>query len=266
MTNQLTDRLREVTDDLPARLPGGAAVRAGARARQRHRRVIGGTALAAAVAVAAVTVGEDTVGDRLLPATDGSTSSPTASLSPEIKPPLAWFHFPEEATWRSTSTKVTVERSDDLGTPWLLDPCMPTAYPTDRHRVAMVSLTRTRSEGPWFEGRQLAVYPDEATAVKVMAGFRRAVAVCGRTDRSAVGGPTYSEQVPVDPGDEARLISDMSVLERREPASGRYTIVMRDGRSVYLASVEGPIFPTGPPDPVAIDLIAAASATVPLPQ
>lgn len=211
----------------------------------------------AALAVLAVIVGERTAGDR---------SSPEARQPGGIEPQLAGFHFPEEDTWRPMSKEVTVQRSGGVRTAWLLDPCLPTAYPTDGERMAMTSITRTRSEGAWFEGRQLAVYPDEATAARAMAVFRRAVAVCGSTDRTEVGGPSRSSQFPADPGDEGRIFCDYYLSERREPARGGYTVVMRDGRSVYLAAVSGPFTSTRPTGPAATDLIAVAKAALPLPQ
>jgi hypothetical protein len=40
---------------------------------------------------------------------------------------------------------------------WLLDPCLPTAYPTDGQRVGFRTVSR---EGPEaFDARQLGVYP-----------------------------------------------------------------------------------------------------------
>lgn len=229
-------------------------------------RVSGRTAMVAAAALVAVAVGWNTAADRLFPAAHGSGTSAGTSQSDGVRDPLGRFHFREEDGWRPMPAKVGVVRSRDVGTAWLLDPCMPTAYPTDGERDAMTSLTRTRAEGGWFEARQLAVYPDEATAAKAMAGFRRAVAVCGSTDRTAGGGPRYSSQLPADPGDEARIFWDVYLTESREPVHGGYTVVMREGRSVYLAAVSGPFISTGPPDPGATDLIAVAKVALPLPQ
>lgn len=176
---------------------------------------------------------------------------------------MAGFHFPEEATWKPAPPPngVTVDRTNDPRTHWLLDPCTPTTnYPTDSQRLAMLTLTRL--EGESFDGRQIAVYPDAAGAAELMAGFRRVLAAC------ADAGSTEYFSAPAVLGDEAlvewhRFKTAPGV---QWPAVGGYSVVMREGRSVYLAAIGGEIRPNGPDEPLAIELITAARATLPLPQ
>lgn len=179
---------------------------------------------------------------------------------------MADFHFPEEATWKPAPrpNEVTVALSNDVHAHWLLDPCVPTTvYPTDGRRLAMASITRIQGES--FEGRQIAVYPDAATAAEVMAGFRRVLAACSRY--STPSGSTEYFSAPLALGDEALLEWDMG----RDPTGaqrpgGGYDVVVRDGRSVYLASVGGEFQPKGPNDLGAGRAVAAARAMLPLPQ
>lgn len=294
MTNDLlTDRLHEATDDLAARLRSGSAVRALATRRRQRRRVLTGAVAAVAVAAVATSVQVENDADRLVPTVNRS-SSPAPSASPTSEPipppsgapspsatgssppspagsptgvgasgnPLAGFHFPEEATWRPVPHEVTVERSDAVGTPWALDPCLPTAYPTDQQRIAMVSLNRLGPEAG--DVRQLAVYPDVATAADVMAGFRRVLAACARP--SYPGGPNTYVTAPVHIGDEGLVVVDSSYQDGRQAPGGGYSVVMRDGRSVYLAGIGREFLPKGPTDADATQLIDVARQQLPLPQ
>jgi hypothetical protein len=65
----------------------------------------------------------------------------------------------------------------DVSTPWVLDPCVPTAYPSDRSRTSFRSVTY--SAGDAGETAQVATYVDAAAAEDAVAGFGRAVAACG---------------------------------------------------------------------------------------
>lgn len=131
---------------------------------------------------------------------------------------------------------------------------MPTAYPTDSQRVAMASLTRSESEN--FEGRQIAVYQDEATAAEAMAGFRRVLATC-----------TVSTYVtaPLKIADDGLVVAG-SVQSGTQVPGGGYYVLVRDGRSVYLASVAAEFIVEGPNDPPAAALVTVARDMLPLPQ
>lgn len=272
-----------------------AALTAAARTRQHRRRVAGGIALAAATALVAVTVGEVAVGGRPVRATETRTpapplhsaprtpaepspSSPLSSFSPAAVPsptprpsrppvlrhsgsagkgPLTGFRFPEESTWRTIPGDITVELTDDVRTDWNLNPCDPTVYPTDRERIAMRTLGEVGQEH--FGGRQIVVYADEATAAEAMAGFRRVLAACSRTHR--VWGWR-----PLDLGDEALVDWAASFQDGHQVPDGGYDVIVRDGRSVYMASDGAEWAPKGPTDMGATFLIDAAKHTLPLPQ
>ncbi len=295
MNDLLTDRLHEATEDLAARLRSGSAVRAVATRRRQRQRMLAGAVAAVAVGVVVTSVQVENNADRLVPTVDRS-SSPAPSTSPTAEPtpapssaplplptgssvpspsasptgsgtsgnPLAGFHLPEEKKWLAYPPAVTVTLSRDPMTAWLLDPCIPTAYPTDSQRVAM--LTLTSSEGESSAGRQLAVYPDAATAADVMTGFRRVLAACA-THHSPSGSTEYYFSSPVALGDEALLAWNVSKdPSGRQVPFGGYDVVVRDGRSVYLASIGGEFQAKGPTDMGANAVIAAARATLPLPQ
>lgn len=85
---------------------------------------------------------------------------------------------------RSTSPEFTDWTTDTaIGRAWLLDPCRPTAYPTDAERVRFRTVARTGPEA--HDARQLAEYPTAQIATEAFAGFRRALAACGNgTDRA----------------------------------------------------------------------------------
>lgn len=294
MNDLLSDRLHGATQDLAARLRSGSAVRAVATRRRQRRRVLAGGVAAVAVAVVATTVQVENDADRLLPAVNRSTSpapstsptaeptpapssapspvpsvssipSPTPRSSPTAAPtsgnPLAGFHFQEEATWKPIPNEVTVTRSDDLRTAWALDPCTPTAYPTDRQRVAMASLVMSGPEAG--DVRQLAVYPDAATAAEVMAGFRRVLAACA----SPAGSTGKYVTAPISVADEGLVVAQSIYYQSgTQVPGGGYYVLVRDGRSVYLAVIGREFLPKGPTDAAATELVAAARGQLPLPQ
>ncbi len=154
-------------------------------------------------------------------------------------------------------------RAFDLLSRLAAGPVTPTEYPADSHRLQMATLTA--SEGESSEGRQLAVYLNDGAAAQAMGGFRRVLAACANT-RSATGWVTKIRNVPVHLGDESLVIWEASFSGGRRVPSGGYSVVARDGRSVYLANVGGEYVPTGPTDRPAIDLVAVARGMLPLPQ
>lgn len=287
MNDLLTDRLHEATEDLGTRLRSGSAVRAIATRRRQRRRALAGVAAAVAVGVVVTSVQVESEADRLVP-TVNQSSSPAPSTAPTTKPlptpsgapspsgpspttaptdangrnPLAGFHFREEATWRPTGESM-VNRSDDLRTAWALDPCMPTAYPTDAQRLAMATLRRDGPEA--VDVRQLAVYPDAASAAEAMAGFRRVLAACG--SRLEPAGTTNAfVMTPIRIADEGLVVVQSISYSGTPVPGGSYDVLVRDGRSVYLALTGREFQPKGPTDAAATELVKAARRQLPLPQ
>jgi hypothetical protein len=119
---------------------------------------------------------------------------------------------------------------------WLLDPCLPTAYPTDGRRIRFRTVSR---EGPEaFDARQLGVYPTDEVAAEVLAGFRRVLAAC-RTGRQEGGARwTWVTAEAPDLGDEGFLAA--STFVGPEYAShGARIAVTRAGSAVFLAHAAG---------------------------
>jgi hypothetical protein len=119
---------------------------------------------------------------------------------------------------------------------WLLDPCLPTAYPTDRQRVRFRTVSR---EGPEaFDARQLGVYPTAEVAAEVLAGFRRVLAACSTGQQEGGARWTWvTEDVP-GLGDDGFLAASAFVAP--EYAShGARVAVTRVGNAVFLAHAGG---------------------------
>lgn len=290
MNDLLTDRLHQAAQEVAPRLRSPAAVQAVATRRRQRRRVVAGAVVAVAVGVVATSVQVENNADRLVPTTGRSfspspgtsptseptpapsrapsptpsTPSPAGSPSPTSGNPLAGFRFPEQKSWVDRP-RTTVTLTGDRRKAWWLSPCIPTtAYPTDTQRVAMISLERSGDDVG--EGRQVAVYPDTATAIEVMAGFRRALLACARVN-FASGGSREFVSTPVQVGDEGLLVAKISSLNGRPFLNGGAYIVVRDGRSVYEADVSGyHVIVTGLRDSQVTGLIPVAMATLPLPQ
>lgn len=257
----LGDQLREATEGMHFRLPPAADVRR--RGRQRRRQVALTRAAAGLVGLVGVVAlgvglrGADT--DRIVPPT-GPTPAPSSSFEPTPLPTstptspvpvptpsapgsvsattLEGFRFAEESQWRADA-ETTVERSDDLRRPWVLDPCNPTAYPTDAQRVAMRTVSRTGPE--YFDARQLAVYADEAAATEALRGFRRVLSGCA-TSSGGMFTSTWRSQ-PLTAGDEGLL-----VWLRMDGPGGSDVVIVRDGRSVVMATASGDFSPDARPD------------------
>lgn len=152
------------------------------------------------------------------------------------------FAFPEESSdeWGRASSEFEVTRTSDLSTAWVLDPCSPTTYPTDRLRTDFYQARRDAPE--WAEVRQVAVYPTEADAHEVMEGFRRVLTACAQK---------VSEDPPFSLAQydtrELRIGDDglMTVVSYymafpgkkrwHQNPGGAYTAVVRVGNAVYLA-------------------------------
>lgn len=119
---------------------------------------------------------------------------------------------------------------------WLLDPCLPTAYPTDGQRVDFRTVSR---EGPEaFDARQLGVYPTAEVAAEVLAGFRRVLAAC-RTGQLEGGARwTWVTADAPDLGDDGFLAASTFVAPEYASHGARIAVT-RAGSSVFLAHAGG---------------------------
>lgn len=155
------------------------------------------------------------------------TSSPTVPDMPLL---------PDEGR-RSTVVEFTDWITDPaLDRAWLLDPCLPTAYPTDGRRVGFRTVSR---EGPEaFDARQLGVYPTADVAAEVLAGFRRVLAAC-RTGQLQGGARwTWVTAEAPDLGDEGVLAASTFVAPEYA-SNGDRIAVTRAGNAVFLAHATG---------------------------
>ena len=164
-------------------------------------------------------------------AAPASGPAPTSTPTVPDMPPL-----PDEGR-RSTVVEFTDWITDPaLDRAWLLDPCLPTAYPTDRQRVGFRTVSR---EGPEaFDARQLGVYPTADVAAEVLAGFRRVLAAC-RTGQLAGGARwTWVTAETPDLGDEGFLAASTFVAPEYA-SNGARIAVTRAGNAVFLAHATG---------------------------
>lgn len=164
-------------------------------------------------------------------------ATPEPTTAPEQMAPAgaipAGLRLPNEGE-RSDSPEFTDWITDNsLGQPWLLDPCQPTAYPTDRDRLAFRSVSRTGPEA--HDARQLAVYPSPEVAAEVLAGFRRALTACA-TGTSAQGLTwQWVTQDAPDLGDDGLLAASVLGVGPGASPSGDRIAVTRLGAAVFLA-------------------------------
>jgi hypothetical protein len=166
-------------------------------------------------------------------ASSPSASSPSASSASAVPDALL---LPDEGR-RSAVAEFTDWITDPtLDRAWLLDPCLPTEYPSDRQRVRFRTVSR---EGPEaFDARQLGVYPTAEVAAEVLAGFRRVLDAC-RTGQQAGGSQWIwvTADAP-DLGDDGFLAA--STFSGPEYAShGARIAVTRAGSAVFLAHAGG---------------------------
>lgn len=163
------------------------------------------------------------------------SAAPEASTVPEPSAVPDTVLLPDEGG-RSTDPDVTDWVTDDTaGQAWLLDPCQPTAYPTDpqRHRFRTVSRQAPEAQ----DARQLGVYPTAEVAAEVLAGFRRALEAC-RTGQSDGTRWTWVTEAVAGLGDEGFVAA--SAHGGPEYAShGARIAVTRAGSAVFLAYAGG---------------------------
>jgi hypothetical protein len=164
----------------------------------------------------------------------GAPAAPVRGPAPVAvrdMPPL-----PDEGR-RSTVAEFTDWITDPaLERAWLLEPCLPTTYPTDAQRVRFRTVSR---EGPEaFDARQLGVYPTPEVAAEVLAGFRRVLAAC-RTGQLE-GGARWTwvtADVP-DLGDDGFLAASTFVAPEYASHGARIAVT-RVGSAVFLAHAGG---------------------------
>jgi hypothetical protein len=164
-----------------------------------------------------------------VPAPAASQSSPSQSSAPAVPDTLL---LPDEGG-RSTVAEFTDWTTDrTLDRAWLLDPCLPTAYPTDRQRTRFRTVSR---EGPEAQdARQLGEYPTPDAAAEVLAGFRRALDACstGRADHGATW--TWVTADAPDLGDDGFLAASTFVGPQYSSHGARIAVT-RAGSAVFLA-------------------------------
>jgi hypothetical protein len=184
----------------------------------------------AALAVLAGCAGPATVP---VPAPAASPSSPSPSSAPAVPDTLL---LPDEGG-RSRVAEFTDWTTDrTLDRAWLLDPCRPTAYPTDRQRTRFRTVSR---EGPEAQdARQLGEYPTPDAAAEVLAGFRRALDACrtGRADHGATW--TWVTADAPDLGDDGFLAAS-AFVGPQYASHGDRIAVTRAGSAVFLAFAGG---------------------------
>jgi hypothetical protein len=162
-----------------------------------------------------------------------ATSSPQAPVSSRA---LANLLLPNENEG-STSAEVTKWTTDNtIGQQWLLDPCRPTAYPTDSKRTAFRTVSRT---GPELrQARQAATFPTADTAAEVLAGFRRALTACKTGGNAAEGNAWKWVTEDIDVGDDG-FVAASNIGGPNYSLSGNRIAVTRTGSLVFLAYDEG---------------------------
>jgi hypothetical protein len=182
-----------------------------------------------------------TAAPPVTPSTTGSLPSVSSSVmsspqAPDSSRAPAEILLPNENEG-STSAEVTKWTTDNaIGQPWLLDPCRPTAYPTDSKRTSFRTVSRTGPE--MRQARQLATFPDVGTAAEVLAGFRRALTACKTGGNASQGNAWRWATEDVNVGDEG-FVAASTIGGPDYSLSGNRIAVTRVGSLVFLAYDEG---------------------------
>jgi len=136
----------------------------------------------------------------------------------------------DTAEFTDWATDNAVERA------WLLDPCQPTAYPTDGQRARFRTVWR---EGPEaYDARQLGVYPSAEVAAEVLAGFRRALEACHTGTKPSGTQWTWTTREAPELGDEGFLAAAWFGGQQFAPYGHRIAVT-RVGDAVFLAYTYG---------------------------
>ena len=211
-----------------------------------ERRVRGVVVVLAGVAVLVAGCSTGTAGaggpDAAVTATAGvvgttapSGSAPSGADRAAVPESLL---LPDEGG-RSTDPDVTDWTTDNtIGQAWLLDPCRPTAYPTDRQRVRFRTVSRQGPEAQ--DARQLGVYPTAEVAAEVLAGFRRALEAC-RTGRSGGTQWTWVTEDAAGLGDDG-FVAASTQGGPEYAGHGARIAVTRAGSAVFLACAGGEFY------------------------
>jgi hypothetical protein len=144
--------------------------------------------------------------------------------------------LPDEGTSSDTAefTDWTTDENPDRA--WLLDPCQPTAYPTDVQRARFKTVFR---EGPEaYDARQLGVYPSAEVASEVVAGFRRALEACRTGTKPGGSDWTWATRDEPDLGEDGFLAAVWFGGQEFAPY-GQRIAVTRVGEAVFLAYTYG---------------------------
>jgi hypothetical protein len=199
-------------------------------------------AVLAAVAVLTAGCGGDTgggpVADAAATAPATATPAPSATTAPDgggSSVPES-LPLPDEGG-RSDTAEFTDWTTDDaLDRAWLLDPCQPTAYPTDAQRTRFKTVFR---EGPEaYDARQLGVYPSAEAATEVVAGFRRALEACRTGTKPSGTGWTWATRDAPDLGEDGFLAAVWFGGQQFAPYGHRIAVT-RVGDAVFLAYTYG---------------------------
>jgi hypothetical protein len=203
-------------------------------------------AVAAALAtVAVLAAGCGAGGGPEAPAVDAAAAPPAATApgaAPGTTPdadsgsvPRSLL-LPDEGGRSDTAefTDWTTDETPDRA--WLLDPCQPTAYPTDAQRTRFKTVFR---EGPEaYDARQLGVYPSAAVAGEVVAGFRRALEACRTGTKPSGTRWTWAVRDDPDLGEDGFLAAVWFGGEQFAPYGHRIAVT-RAGDAVFLAYTYG---------------------------
>jgi hypothetical protein len=167
------------------------------------------------------------------PAPAAAARGPVPTSAPAVPDTLL---LPDEGG-RSTVAEFTDWVTDPaLDRAWLLDPCLPTAYPTDRQRVRFRTVSR---EGPEaFDARQLGVYPTAEVAAEVLAGFRRVLAACRTGQQDGGARWTWVTSDVPGLGDDGFLAAS-SFVAPEYASHGARVAMTRVGSAVFLAHAGG---------------------------
>jgi hypothetical protein len=213
------------------------------------RHTIGGTALAllalagcSPVSVSAPPAPAGTTAPASAPPVAGATSAGAVSgaSEPDKSPLPAGLLLPDEGQPSGSPDFTDWETDTSPGQTWLLDPCVPTTYPTDAQRTSFRTVSQTGPEA--HSARQLAVYPSEEVATEVLAGFRRALTACSTGTTAAGDRWTWVSADAPDLGDDGLVAASTIGSPPSSPVGDRIAVT-RVGSAVFLA-YEGGEFST----------------------
>jgi hypothetical protein len=164
-----------------------------------------------------------------------SGGAPTEDASAQLRPspaPGPDLVLPEEIGEDTIAEYTDWGTDDAIDQAWLLDPCRPTEYPTDRQRLSFRTTSRTGPEVQ--DARQLAVYPTADAAAEVLAGFRRALTACSVGTTPAGSRWEWTFQDVPGLGDDGLVAASTVGGGQFSPAGDRIAVTRVDAE-VFLA-------------------------------